>query len=381
MHILHITTYMQGGSGKILLNLLLEQLKASHQVSLLISHTCYAPDYFHYPEYLKAIQEANIHCIQVDSTFKRDLEQNIQAVLEVKNLHLQTPIDLIHTHAAIPSLIGIMASENILGCNISVIQTMHGFGIKKKIFEEMDIAIMNMKTLKRVVTVSLSDKSRLLEKGVFKEKLATIPCGIEESTPKPYSNPLVDEISSFKALGYKIIGCIGTVCIRKNQSLLIDACHLLKHKANLPPFLCIFLGEGELIPSLQEKVSQLNLEKNVKFLGYQEDPILFLSLFDCLVLPSLKEGLPLTILEAFQQKIPVIASDIPQLKELIEEGKTGYLFPLESAEALANTLEKVLTSSKETLEMISHLANHLYRTSYTAKQMAKRYQDLYRDIL
>jgi hypothetical protein len=87
--------------------------------------------YLSYPEYMQILEKEQIPFIEVDSTFKRDLSQNFNAIAEIQQLLDQSPFDVIHAHAAIPALIGIVARSGRWPY-IPVIQTMHGWGLKKK---------------------------------------------------------------------------------------------------------------------------------------------------------------------------------------------------------------------------------------------------------
>ena len=379
MHILHITTFLQGGAGRIILNLALNQIKSGHQVSVITSKTS-EPGYCNYSEYIDEFKNNGIELIEIDSTFKRDLYLNFNVVTYLQMLLRRSPIDIIHAHAAIPALIGIIARSGSLSA-IPIIQTMHGWGLNKNAEQEkMDIAIMQ--GLDKVVTASNNDKNFLEMKGINSERLVTIYNGIDspqmdddpESLNGPENAILLSDLKKFKEQGLHIIGCIGTVCERKNQSLLLEAFHRLSNNARC---MCLFIGEGELIPLLQSKALAYGLEDRVKFYGYQKNASRYINRFDCLVLPSISEGLGLTIIEAFRNRVPVIVSDIPVFKEVVENRKSGFIFESNNANSLTVQLSEFLSSSKEVLKLYGENGYRTYLRLFTIKTMIENYKELY----
>lgn len=127
---------------------------------------------------------------------------------------------------------------------------------------------------------------------------------------------------------------------QKNQSILFEA---LLH---LPQAHLILVGEGELRASLQKKVAELRLDKKVHFLGelQSQDVSALLCISDVFVFPSLFESMGIAVVEAMVSGLPVVASDIPAMREVL--GDAGILVPLDSGEEIAKAVQKVLDSSE-----------------------------------
>jgi glycosyltransferase involved in cell wall biosynthesis len=98
------------------------------------------------------------------------------------------------------------------------------------------------------------------------------------------------------------------------------------------------IGDGPLFNELTELVKDLNLENNVTLLGARNDVPALLAEYDCFVFPSLVEGFSGALVEAIFAGLPVLASDIPQNKEVIRHLETGYLFTRESASEAAKAM-------------------------------------------
>jgi len=376
MNILHITTFLQGGAGRIIYELAKDQKENGNEVVVVTSKTS-EPGYENYEEYLDGLKEAQVPLYKIDSSFKRDLYLNLKMVEQVREIINEYDIDIIHAHAAIPAMIGLIARQ-ISNKYIPVLQTMHGYGLNKNLYQqEMDKIIMN--GLDCIVAVSKDSKRILIEKGVEAKRIQVIYNGIKEQykSESKEDKDLV-EVKQWKDLNYKIFGCIGTVCDRKNQSFLLEAIKFVTNDTNCR---FIFVGEGELLNELKERTIKYGLQDKVRFYGYKSNASEYFKYFDCLVLPSKSEGFGLVIVEAFKEKVPVIASNIDIFKELIVDDKTGILFDLEDINELVKAINKVISMSEKEKQIMIQQAYELYEREFTFDIMRNKYMELYFSLL
>jgi glycosyltransferase involved in cell wall biosynthesis len=137
-----------------------------------------------------------------------------------------------------------------------------------------------------------------------------------------------------------VIGVAARLSPQKGLNYLIDALPaILARVANLHVLL---VGDGPLQASLQEQVDQLQLTDRVHFAGYRRDVPRYLSALDVFVLPSLFEGLPLSILEAMAAGLPVVATNVDGTPEAVEHDVTGKLVPPADPPALADAVLEIL---------------------------------------
>src|SRR5947207_13295313 len=122
MHILHITTFLQGGAGLAITKLAAGQAAAGHQVTVVTSRTG-DEDYGNYPQWLHELSASGVEVLQVDSTFKRNVSLHIAALRLVREAIDVNNLSLIHTHAAIPSMLGLLLRSGTEH-SISILQTM-----------------------------------------------------------------------------------------------------------------------------------------------------------------------------------------------------------------------------------------------------------------
>jgi glycosyltransferase involved in cell wall biosynthesis len=162
---------------------------------------------------------------------------------------------------------------------------------------------------------------------------------------------------------------VGRLARQKNQATLIEA---LLH---LPEAHLILIGEGELRTTLEKKVTTLKLEKKVHFLGElkSQDVLDLLSISDVFVFPSLYEAMPMALVEAMGLGIPIVASDIPAMREVLADA--GIIIPAENAEEIAKGVRQILNSPE--------LANHLHKSAlkraslFSVDKMVESYEKLF----
>jgi hypothetical protein len=151
LNILHITTFLQGGAGKVVIDLTQGAIEKGHKVSVACTKDS-VQGYCNYPEHLKSLEQMDIPVIFLDSTFSREHEKNRQASRTLHSSMIKQCPDLIHSHSSIPSLVSMIASSR-LNDRIPIIQTMHGWGIFKTDEQErQDIEILNR--VDHVVSIS-----------------------------------------------------------------------------------------------------------------------------------------------------------------------------------------------------------------------------------
>jgi glycosyltransferase involved in cell wall biosynthesis len=142
-----------------------------------------------------------------------------------------------------------------------------------------------------------------------------------------------------EAPGYLLF--VGRLRIRKGVEVLLEALQ--------PGMRLLIAGDGEHRAALERKVEELGIDPRVRFLG-RCDAARVRSLLKgaaALVVPSIYEGMPLVVLEAMESEVPVVASRVSGIPEVVEEGRTGWLVPPEDPRALAAALTEVLGSPEE----------------------------------
>ena len=389
MNILHISTYLQGGAGKVIQDLAIEQKHRGHSVVVAINGQEY-PGYVNYPEYLKTLNACGVNTIKIDGLFKRDVFLNIDAARNIHKTLLCYNIDFIHSHAAVPSLAAILGRSNI-GRYIPVIQTMHGWGINKNhVQDKMDISILNL--IDRIISVTKSDKELLESKGAD-NSITVIYNGVEddvvarseknEGGGNRNGNDSDDRACSAEEAKIKkelfelkknkvLIGCIGTICKRKNQELILKALPKLENIAQF-----VFIGEDD------ENIIEGSGAEGIVHYGYLSNANRYISCFDYLILPSRNEGFSIVILESLMNSTPVIVSDLPTFKECIDDNKHGFIFEDNNENSLVTAIQKAVVvkhGREPTYRKMQNSCRNEYENRFTFSKMMKHYDDIYQSL-
>lgn len=137
---------------------------------------------------------------------------------------------------------------------------------------------------------------------------------------------------------------VGRLSVHKAQHDLIDACALLRMRG--VPVLCTIVGEGELRSALEQQILDRKLTSVVELTGakFHQDVLALYGQYDIFVLCSITEGQPIVLMEAMRARIPVIATQISAIPELVQDA--GMLVPPGSPVAIANAIEEGLASGR-----------------------------------
>jgi L-malate glycosyltransferase len=148
----------------------------------------------------------------------------------------------------------------------------------------------------------------------------------------------------------------------------------------IPQLRIVLVGDGPLRAGLEMLVEQLGVRDRVLFFGDRRDIPAILASVDITVLPSSSESLSNVIMESMAAGIPVVASDVGGNPELVENGKTGFLFPPGDEKQFAVALE-TLVAQPELRQQFGAAAREWALAEYTIPRVRDRYQDLYHSLL
>jgi glycosyltransferase involved in cell wall biosynthesis len=206
-----------------------------------------------------------------------------------------------------------------------------------------------------------------MEQGLCDVTVNVIPYGIDAELPSRAAD--AEDVAAIESLRSHLVAlCIGTIGERKNQALLIKAL------ASNPRTAAVFIGDGD-VSGLRAAAEQAGVAHRVRILGYRPDASRYLAHADVLVLPSRNEGLPIAVLEAFRAGVPVVASDIPEIAEAVEDRTTGVLFAPDDAGALAAALDRVGNPLQRA--RMGEAARRTFTSRYGTEQMLTEYERLY----
>jgi L-malate glycosyltransferase len=242
-------------------------------------------------------------------------------------------IELIHAHFLLPpGLIGVCVGS-LMGKKTAV--TAHGSDLmiqaKNPVLRSMIKFVLKKADYVLVVNQTLKDK--VLELGINQEKVYITPnaVDVEKFNPKKKDLPSDIKISHDKP----VILFVGNLVFQKGVEYLLEAKKIMKNDAEL-----VIVGDGPLRPELEMKVRDEKIQ-DVVFTGARRDVDKIMPSGTVFVLPSISEGFPITILEAMASGLPVVATNVGGISEVMSE-QVGIMVNPSSPTELASALDKIL---------------------------------------
>jgi glycosyltransferase involved in cell wall biosynthesis len=176
------------------------------------------------------------------------------------------------------------------------------------------------------------------------------------------------------------IGAIGALVPRKGHRILVDAMALTTDKLKTSAVRCVIAGAGPLHQTLLEEIIARGLQQSMKLSGSLADPTSLLAALDIFVMPSLHEGLGVAALEAMAMGLPVIASAVGGLKEVVNNAHNGILVESGNPAKLAEAIIELAGNSQKRRE-IGVEGRKIAVENYSIKLMARRTLELYATCL
>jgi glycosyltransferase involved in cell wall biosynthesis len=285
----------------------------------------------------------------------------IGAIYNLYKIFKQEKFDIIHVHTPVAALLGRIAASFVR--KSFVIYTAHGFYfheempfLKRKFYLILEIIAGRFTDL--LFCQSAEDTlTAVKNKIIIENRVFTIGNGVDELKFNPLK--YVDTVNeNRKYLGIPtnafVVGIIARMVREKGYSELLDASVQLAKK--FPNFYLLVVGaklESDHDVSIENDIinSKSILGEKLILLGYRNDTPMILSLLDVFCLPSYREGLPRTIIEAMMMGKPVVASNIRGCRELVIHEQTGLLVSVKNSLELTDAIKKIMLNKELRLKM------------------------------
>jgi glycosyltransferase involved in cell wall biosynthesis len=278
-------------------------------------------------------------------------------------------VSLVHTHSSIDAWLGGMAARL---CRVPVVRTRH-----------VSIAIRRGPNpvyrwlADRVITSGEAIRRVVLAAGVPPARVVAIPAGVNlESFPFGLKAP---EIERELGLGSPVVGSVAMFRGSKGHPQLLQAFARVRERH--PRASLLLVGDGIRRPWVEQLAREAGLADAVVFTGFRPDVPALLGTMDCFVLASTRtEGVPQALLQAFATGVPVVASRIGGIPEVVTDGETGLLVESESVPALAAAIERVL-DDPDAAARRARAARALVEARFSHESAVERLLQLYRELL
>lgn len=369
-HIAHIIASLQGGAAQHVLHISLGMNSQGHPSTII------APN--DNPGFVEQLQSLGIRFQEVDvtKTFSR------KTVVALRKLLRSDEFTHIHLHGHRAAAV-VRFSSMGMKIPVPLIYTVHGYhpchykdSIAKQFANSVEWLLESK--IKHFICVSESTKDELVQAvPKIRKRCTVIHNGI----------PLLN-LSNEERLAYKkefrdkhsipqeafVIGTVARLQWQKSVHRLLQAFSLVSEKH--PEMHLVLVGTGPERVALEELSQELRCDQRIHFLGNVDNPRPVYCLMDLFVLPSLWEGMPLTVLEAWDSRIPVIATDVSGSRDIIEDGVTGFI-ATNTATGIAQEIESALKEKGRFAEIVSEAKNRLH-SEYSVEQMVKKTIRIYK---
>ncbi len=320
----------------------------------------------------KKIQDMGVEVIPLNK-LKHNLSLSI--IYDLYKLIRQRNIHVVRTHQYHANLYGRIAAY--LAGTPCIIPSIHNLYTRDRKIHRRIFNNLLAKISHRIIAVSEAVKRDIVRYDkISPDKIQVIYNGIEE---KRFLTSGIKCIRKELNIPEKaiIVGTIGRLVAQKGHKYLIEAVSILKEK--IPNLYLMIVGDGVERTELLTLVSKKGLQKRTIFTGSRNDIPDLLSAMNIFVFPSLWEGLPNALIEAMASGKPIIASDIPPVREVLHSEKYGKFVPPASSEAIASAIELLINNEK--LQTIGKAAKQRALTRFSIKNTVNSYTNLFEEIL
>ncbi|BAF59277.1 MAG: glycosyltransferase family 4 protein [Pelotomaculum sp.] len=293
---------------------------------------------------------------------------------------------IVHTHTSKAGVVGRIAAS--LAGVPNVLHTVHGFpfhpgmpGVKQRFYRQIEKWMAGLTHI--MFSQSREDVATALELGIKPRRgdLIYIGNGVDlgEFDPGLYPIPRRCLVRKELAIGETepVITMIGRINREKGYHDLVEALQGVKDL----PWRALFIGPDEgFLPAVKKQIERSGLEDRIRVLGQRGDIADLLSVTDIYVLPSYREGLPRSLIEAQAMALPCVATDIRGCREVVEDGVTGLLVKPGDSVTLGRALRKLLLEPELRFKMGREGRLRMCRF-FNEAEVARRIMAVYEEVL
>ncbi len=306
------------------------------------------------------------------------------ALIQMGRILRKVRPDIVHTNAPKAGVLGRLAAR-IFWRNAKVVHTFHGLGFAKEHGEKqfkffVSVEKFCAKFTDVLVFVSRKNAQEAKELGIGKGvRTEIIRAGVNFNPILPLKfDPVAKKALFHIPPNGKVVLALANCKPLKNPLHFVFAAYKVINQLKNVYF--IFTGDGPLKEQVSNLVKNLNIEKYVFFTGWRNDALELLAISDVYASVSLREGLPMSLLEAMSMRVPAVCYDVDGISEVITNNKTGFLVRPKDIDTFAEKL-KVLLRHTHLRERFEAAIDHRDFSEFTAVTMVKHQERLYRSLV
>ena len=282
--------------------------------------------------------------------------------------------DVVHLHSGHAHTLGTWAARSA-GVPVGVVSRRVDFRVGGHAFSRLKYRL----PVDRYLCISRGVVDAMRASGVPAERLALVPSGIDLAAVREAGREPAPDLKAWLGLpaDAEVVGTVASLAPHKNHALLLEAAPLVL--AARPRAVFVWLGEGECRAALERRRTALGLERAVRMPGFRPDARALMRQFDLFVLSSYLEGLCTSLLDAQALGVPIVATAVGGVPEVVADGRTGRLVQALEPAALAGAIVAALGSPGERAAWAA--AAHESVLAFSAERTARRTLEEYRRAL
>jgi glycosyltransferase involved in cell wall biosynthesis len=307
--------------------------------------------------------------ISLDVSKKKLKRFQPSTVFQLARVMKEKGVDIVHCQRHKPTVYGTLAAY-ITGKNLKVISHVRGLN-RTRSFRRKLLNRILFRWISRIIAVSNAVRDDIVRTNLmsFSDKVVTIYNGIDVKAFMHLDLSREEAQTRLDLPGRDafVYGTVGRLAETKGQEILLKAFARVCEK--YPKSRLIITGKGRLESNLRALSAQLNIHERVVFLGYRTDIPEVLMALDVFVLPSIAEGLPGALIEAMVAGIPVIASRVGGVPEILNDPSLGIMVSPSSTDELASAMERLRSMDEMRRNMMGEALRKRVLEEFTQEKM------------
>ncbi|MGG1593054.1 glycosyltransferase family 4 protein [Terribacillus saccharophilus] len=374
--IAYICEALGGGVSRHLLDLMYNIDKEKYEISL-IYNLDRADNLF--IASIKDLKKLGVKFHPVKKFNREITVYDIKALYEITKEIKAIKPDIIHCHSSKAGALGRLAGK-LAGVN-KIIYTPHAYMtqdedlsmLKKKLFNGIEKILLNF--TKYTINVSNGEKDFAIKTGIGNQKKNVVIYNGARLITSLDKKKIMNELS-LKPNDY-VIGYVARLEEQKDPIEFVNIAREVVHE--FPHCKFIFLGDGSLKAKIESFIKENRLEKNVILLGYKQNVSDYLGVFNLYLTTAKYEGMPYSLIEALQYKLPIIGTDVTGNNEVIKHMSNGFLYERGENTRAIDYIKKIIMN-KEMYSCMSNESYKLFLENFTLEKMIRETENLYKKV-
>jgi N-acetyl-alpha-D-glucosaminyl L-malate synthase BshA len=358
-----------GGSGILATRLGIELAKKGHEIHFIT---------YERPVAIRNVDQSNVfmhHVSVVEYPLFKYPPYTIALGSEMSRVTRNNSLDLLHVHYSIPHATAAFMSRQLTakpyvvtlhGSDVTILgsdpsyEPINTFSIKAA---DAVTAVSKFMAEEAKQNLGITQRIEVIPNFVDTDIYSPEPCEIDTMKTSEASDLVITHVSNFRP-------------VKRVDDLIYAMCIVTKE---VPASRLLLIGDGPDRYKVERLIDRLDLRRNVTLTGYRNDVPNLLRCADMLVLCSETESAPLTLLEAMSTGLPVIATKVGGVPEIVRDGENGYLVPIKHPEDIAARILDI-SSDKVKAAKMGENARKTILENYSADSVVNKYIKVYEEL-